>query len=85
MRWYKYVFLKEQLLNHDIKHITSVCQDQEDLTYFALVTKVDPNLYHYCHVFLCSSAETSNELILTIGQSFDLAYEEYCKMKSFTA
>ena len=77
-----YSLNKAELCNYQIRHITSVCQDQEDLIYFALITKTDPNLYHYCHVFTSPTTEHANELILTIGQSFELAYKIFCQ-KSF--
>lgn len=70
---------KETLVNHDIKYISSVCQDQDEKNYFALVTKNDPDAYHYCHIFLCQNAQVSSELVITIGQTFDVCYEQYCK------
>jgi hypothetical protein len=62
-----------------------VCQDQEDLVYFALITKTDPNLYHYCHVFTSLTTEHANELILAIGQSFELAYKIFCQKRLVTS
>jgi hypothetical protein len=70
---------KEQLWNHDIKHINNVCQDQDDLNYFAFSTQTEPNAFYYCHVFACKNKELSTQIILTIGQAFDLAYELFCK------
>ncbi len=70
----KVSYLKMLLWNHDMKYINSVCQDQDDLNYFALVTKTKPNEYHYCHIFKCQTAKLTTEIILTIGQAFDEAY-----------
>jgi hypothetical protein len=70
---------KERLWHHDIKHINNVCQDQDDLKYFAFSTQTEKTAYYYCHVFSCSSEELSTRVILTIGQAFDLAYELFCK------
>ncbi len=75
----KFFNLKELLWNHDIKHINNVCQDQDDLNYFAFSTQTEPNAYYYCHVFACKDKELSTQIILTIGQAFDLAYELFCK------
>ena len=72
-------FNKELLWNHDVKHINNVCQDQDDLKYFAFSTQSDPSAYYYCHVFSCKNSNLSTQIILTIGQAFDLAYEMFCK------
>lgn len=70
---------KDLLWNHDIKHINNVCQDQDDLNYFAFSTQTDPSAHYYCHVFACKEKELTTKIILTIGQAFDLAYELFCK------
>ena len=48
---------KETLFNYDIKHINNVCQDQDDLNYFAFSTQSDPSAHYYCHVFSCKDKE----------------------------
>lgn len=73
-----FIFLKDVLWNHELKHIHSVCQDQHDLAYFALITKTDRDSYHYCHVFKCPTADVSTELVIHVGQVFDITYEQYC-------
>jgi hypothetical protein len=70
---------KEVLWNHDIKHINNVCQDQDDLNYFAFSTQTDQTSHYYCHVFSCKDKDLSTQIILTIGQAFDVAYELFCK------
>lgn len=74
---------KEVLWNHDIKHINNVCQDQDDLNYFAFSTQTDQASHYYCHVFSCKDKDLSTQIILTIGQAFDVAYELFCKNNVF--
>ena len=70
---------KETLFTYDIKHINNVCQDQDDLNYFAFSTQSDPSAHYYCHVFSCKDKDLSTQVILTIGQAFDVAFELFCK------
>lgn len=72
-----------------------MCQDAEDLRYFAYITKEDD--MHYCHVFMVDNLvhflfiilssytfrhyyyflfqELSQEIILTLGEAFEVAYQ----------
>ncbi|RNA00375.1 ankyrin repeat and SAM domain-containing 1A-like isoform X3 [Brachionus plicatilis] len=52
---------KEILFNYDIKHINNVCQDQDDLNYFAFSTQTDPSSHYYCHVFSCKDKDLSTQ------------------------
>ncbi|XP_017023659.1 ankyrin repeat and SAM domain-containing protein 1A isoform X1 [Drosophila kikkawai] len=58
---------------HDIENINCVCQDSEDLRYFAYITKEQE--LHYCHVFMVDSLDLAKEIILTLGQAFEVAYQ----------
>ncbi|XP_053945942.1 ankyrin repeat and SAM domain-containing protein 1A isoform X2 [Anastrepha ludens] len=58
---------------HDIENINCVCQDAEDLRYFAYITKEED--MHYCHVFMVDNLELSQEIILTLGEAFEVAYQ----------
>ncbi|KAH8406965.1 hypothetical protein KR222_001732 [Zaprionus bogoriensis] len=64
---------KTAICSHDIENINCVCQDAEDMRYFAYLTKEQD--LHYCHVFMVDSLELANEIILTLGQAFEVAYQ----------
>ncbi|KAF4524671.1 hypothetical protein B566_EDAN009515 [Ephemera danica] len=62
---------KELVCEHEIRNIHCACQDADDLTHFAYITKDHSSKDHYCHVF-CDQA---TEVILTLGQAFEVAYQ----------
>ncbi|XP_022217375.2 ankyrin repeat and sterile alpha motif domain-containing protein 1B isoform X2 [Drosophila obscura] len=64
---------KTAICSHDIENINCVCQDTEDLRYFAYITKEQD--LHYCHVFMVDNLELAKEIILTLGQAFEVAYQ----------
>ncbi|XP_064553330.1 uncharacterized protein LOC135438777 isoform X3 [Drosophila montana] len=64
---------KTAICSHNIENINCVCQDAEDMRYFAYITK-ERDL-HYCHVFMVDNLELANEIILTLGQAFEVAYQ----------
>ncbi|ALC46779.1 CG11168, partial [Drosophila busckii] len=64
---------KTAICSHDIENINCVCQDAEDMRYFAYITKEQE--LHYCHVFMVDKVELANEIILTLGQAFEVAYQ----------
>ena len=39
------------ICEHSVKNIDCACQDAEDLSHFAYITKDFDNNIHYCHVF----------------------------------
>lgn len=39
------------ICEHSVKNIDCACQDAEDLSHFAYITKDFENNIHYCHVF----------------------------------
>ncbi|KAH8417573.1 hypothetical protein KR222_001960 [Zaprionus bogoriensis] len=64
---------KRIICEHEIQNINCACQDSEDLRHFAYITKeLD---MHYCHVFLVPSTDLASEIILTLGQAFEVAYQ----------
>ncbi|CAG0915999.1 unnamed protein product [Notodromas monacha] len=69
------VFSKRVLCEHDVRNINSACQDDVDLRYFAYIILDELSGNHYCHVFLSETAENSSEVILTLGQAFEVAYQ----------
>lgn len=43
--------LQSLICEHEIRNIHCACQDSEDLTHFAYITKDRASKTHYCHVF----------------------------------
>ncbi|XP_052835697.1 ankyrin repeat and SAM domain-containing protein 1A isoform X2 [Drosophila gunungcola] len=64
---------KRTICEHEIQNINCACQDSEDLRHFAYITKEQD--LHYCHVFLVQSTDLASEIILTLGQAFEVAYQ----------
>uniref|UniRef100_A0A8C2AL13 Ankyrin repeat and sterile alpha motif domain containing 1B n=1 Tax=Cyprinus carpio TaxID=7962 RepID=A0A8C2AL13_CYPCA len=50
-------------------------QDPEDLSTFAYITKDLKSSHHYCHVFTAFDVNLAYEIILTLGQAFEVAYQ----------
>lgn len=61
------------ICEHQIRNIDCACQDADDLSHFAYITKDDNQ--HYCHVFNVDSMDFATEIILTLGQAFEVAYQ----------
>lgn len=54
-------FLFQELIcEHEIRNIHCACQDADDLTHFAYITKDHPTQNHFCHVF-CVPTMVSNK------------------------
>ncbi|XP_037955613.1 ankyrin repeat and sterile alpha motif domain-containing protein 1B-like [Teleopsis dalmanni] len=64
---------KRAICEHEIQNINCACQDSDDLRHFAYITK--ENDMHYCHVFNVESTDLATEIILTLGQAFEVAYQ----------
>ncbi|XP_066942511.1 ankyrin repeat and SAM domain-containing protein 1A-like isoform X18 [Macrobrachium rosenbergii] len=60
---------------HEIRNIHCACQDADDLSHFAYITKDLETKGHYCHVFRVQSRELATEVILTLGEAFEVAYQ----------
>uniref|UniRef100_A0AAX7UAC9 Ankyrin repeat and sterile alpha motif domain containing 1Ab n=1 Tax=Astatotilapia calliptera TaxID=8154 RepID=A0AAX7UAC9_ASTCA len=63
---------KTIVAEHEIRNISCAAQDPDDLCTFAYITKDLKSGHHFCHVF--STVETY-EIILTLGQAFEVAYQ----------
>ncbi|KAL3265730.1 hypothetical protein HHI36_009933 [Cryptolaemus montrouzieri] len=61
------------ICEHEIRNVNCACQDLDDRTYFAYITKDEEQFY--CHVFQAVKAEQAIDIILTLGQAFELAYQ----------
>ncbi|MEQ2196267.1 hypothetical protein XENOCAPTIV_024645, partial [Xenoophorus captivus] len=60
---------------HEIRNISCAAQDPEDLCTFAYITKDLQTSHHYCHVFSTIDVSLTYEIILTLGQAFEVAYQ----------
>nr|XP_022903921.1 ankyrin repeat and sterile alpha motif domain-containing protein 1B-like isoform X1 [Onthophagus taurus] len=63
----------ESICEHEIRNVHCACQDTDFRGYFAYITK-DTNDY-YCHVFSTNTSDQATDIILTLGQAFELAYQ----------
>nr|XP_032826432.1 ankyrin repeat and SAM domain-containing protein 1A isoform X3 [Petromyzon marinus] len=66
---------KNTIAEHEIRNISCAAQDPEDLCTFAYITKDLKTSYHYCHVFSAFDVNLAYEIILTLGQAFEVAYQ----------
>ncbi|XP_011645776.1 ankyrin repeat and SAM domain-containing protein 1A-like isoform X1 [Pogonomyrmex barbatus] len=65
----------EPICEHEIRNIHCACQDADDLTHFAYITKDHASRTHFCHVFCVPTMDQATEIILTLGQAFEVAYQ----------
>ncbi|KAM7328057.1 hypothetical protein ACRRTK_012149 [Alexandromys fortis] len=63
------------IAEHEIRNISCAAQDPEDLSTFAYITKDLKSNHHYCHVFTAFDVNLAYEIILTLGQAFEVAYQ----------
>uniref|UniRef100_A0A2R5L4L3 Putative cask-interacting adaptor protein caskin n=1 Tax=Ornithodoros turicata TaxID=34597 RepID=A0A2R5L4L3_9ACAR len=73
---------KQQVCEHEIRNIHCACQDSDDLNHFAYITKEHQTNHHYCHVFSAETMDLATEIILTLGQAFEVAYQLALKEKT---
>ncbi|XP_019478851.1 ankyrin repeat and SAM domain-containing protein 1A-like isoform X1 [Meleagris gallopavo] len=66
---------KNVIAEHEIRNISCAAQDPEDLCTFAYITKDLQTSHHYCHVFSTVDVNLTYEIILTLGQAFEVAYQ----------
>ncbi|XP_053616556.1 ankyrin repeat and sterile alpha motif domain-containing protein 1B-like isoform X3 [Plodia interpunctella] len=66
---------RELVCEHEIRNIHCACQDADDLTHFAYITKDHATKSHYCHVFRVATMDQATEVILTLGEAFEVAYQ----------
>uniref|UniRef100_A0A671NMI0 Ankyrin repeat and sterile alpha motif domain containing 1Aa n=1 Tax=Sinocyclocheilus anshuiensis TaxID=1608454 RepID=A0A671NMI0_9TELE len=63
------------IAEHEIRNISCAAQDPADLCTFAYVTKDLQSSHHYCHVFSTIDVNLTYEIMLTLGQAFEVAYQ----------
>ncbi|XP_039195186.1 ankyrin repeat and SAM domain-containing protein 1A isoform X11 [Crotalus tigris] len=66
---------KNVIAEHEIRNISCAAQDPDDLCTFAYITKDLQTSHHYCHVFSTIDVNLTYEIILTLGQAFEVAYQ----------
>ncbi|XP_036376302.1 ankyrin repeat and sterile alpha motif domain-containing protein 1B-like isoform X2 [Megalops cyprinoides] len=66
---------KNIIAEHEIRNISCAAQDPEDLSTFAYITKDLKSSHHYCHIFTAFDVNLAYEIILTLGQAFEVAYQ----------
>uniref|UniRef100_A0A8B9TQE0 Ankyrin repeat and sterile alpha motif domain containing 1A n=1 Tax=Anas platyrhynchos TaxID=8839 RepID=A0A8B9TQE0_ANAPL len=67
--------LANVIAEHEIRNISCAAQDPDDLCTFAYITKDLQTSHHYCHVFSTVDVNLTYEIILTLGQAFEVAYQ----------
>ncbi|KAL4224939.1 Ankyrin repeat and sterile alpha motif domain-containing protein 1B [Mactra antiquata] len=73
---------KKVICDHEIGNIFCACQDTDNLNFFAYITRDIQTGQHYCHVFSVKSSSLAHDIILTLGESFEVAYQMALKEKS---
>uniref|UniRef100_A0A674EWX1 Ankyrin repeat and sterile alpha motif domain containing 1Ab n=1 Tax=Salmo trutta TaxID=8032 RepID=A0A674EWX1_SALTR len=66
---------KNIVAEHEIRNISCAAQDPEELCTFAYITKDNTSGHHFCHVFSTVEVTQTYEIILTLGQAFEVAYQ----------
>ncbi|XP_066928058.1 ankyrin repeat and sterile alpha motif domain-containing protein 1B-like isoform X2 [Clytia hemisphaerica] len=62
---------------YSINNISFIAQDPDDLNVFAYITRDEMTRKNYCHVFKAKSTRQADEIVLTLGQCFEVAYEQH--------
>nr|CAB3221815.1 ankyrin repeat and SAM domain-containing protein 1A-like [Phallusia mammillata] len=73
---------QHEIAEHEICNISFASQDSEDLSTFAYITHDVRTGHHYCHVFRVTTMDMAYEIILTLGQAFEVAYQLILKDKA---
>lgn len=84
VRGIKFIDARSKIMvsNHDMRNISYITQDPEDRRVFAYIAKDAKTDKHYCHVFKMDSSATSDEVTMTIGQAFELAFSQFVQAQS---
>ncbi|KAK3699169.1 hypothetical protein QZH41_011871 [Actinostola sp. cb2023] len=68
--------------NHQMSNVSYITQDPENKRIFAYIAKDAKVNRHYCHVFRVEDLKLSDEITMTIGQAFELAYDQYMQIQT---
>lgn len=71
---------KEEIYSYPLHRISYCADDKRDKKLFAFIAKDSGVPQHTCYVFECE--KMAEELTLTVGQAFDLAYRRFLEKKS---
>lgn len=71
---------KEELYSYPLHRISYCADDKRDKKLFAFIAKDSGQQHHNCYVFECE--KMAEELTLTVGQAFDLAYRRFLEKKA---
>lgn len=79
----KFIDARSKILvsNHEMRNISYITQDPEDRRVFAYIAKDAKTDKHYCHVFRMDVIPLSDEVTMTIGQAFELAFNMFVHVK----
>lgn len=72
--------MKEPLYSYPLHRISYCADDKRDKKLFAFIAKDSGAQHHSCYVFECD--KMAEELTLTVGQAFDLAYRRFLEKKA---
>ncbi|KAK3854160.1 hypothetical protein Pcinc_039341 [Petrolisthes cinctipes] len=67
-----------------VRFMDAVNLDADDLSHFAYITKDLQTKGHYCHVFRVQSRDLATEIILTLGEAFEVAYQLALREQPYT-
>ncbi|EDO49371.1 predicted protein, partial [Nematostella vectensis] len=70
---------KEVLHSYPLHHISYCADDKRNKRVFAFIAKDKTSPKHTCYVF--EAERLAEELTLTVGQAFDLAYRRFLERK----
>lgn len=73
---------KIMVSHHDMRNISYITQDPEDKRVFAYIAKDSKTEKHYCHVFRVDSYALSDEVTMSIGQAFELAFSQFVQAQN---
>ncbi|XP_065191402.1 ankyrin repeat and SAM domain-containing protein 1A-like [Sycon ciliatum] len=81
----KFVDSKSQsvIQKDELKTVLYIAQDVKDPTVFGYVTR-DPlqKKLCFCHVLRAETKKIANEIVMTLGQAFEIAYQHHKKTKA---
>ncbi|KAL8608033.1 hypothetical protein ACOMHN_023849 [Nucella lapillus] len=75
---------KAILHEYPLHRISYCADDKSDKQMFTFIAKAATTNDHYCYVFKCSE-KSAEEITLTVGQAFDLAYKRFLEEGSTAA
>lgn len=70
------------ICDHEVRNIHCAAQDEDDLKFLAYITKDVHVNKHFCHIFKADTMVSATEIILTLGQAFEVAFQLAMKVKS---